>query len=63
MKEPVLTMSTHVGTSIFPDRLRCDAYADMKASALEYYLSPKKICLCYTHLMSRTPGMLGTFEG
>ena len=42
MKEPVLTMSTHVGTSIFPDRLRCDAYADMKASALEYYLSPKK---------------------
>ena len=34
MKCPVLTISTHVGTSSLPERLRWDAYAAMNASAL-----------------------------
>jgi len=32
---PVFTMSAQVGTSSLPERLRCEAYAAMKASALD----------------------------
>lgn len=55
-------MSAQVGTSSLPERLRCEAYAVIKASAL----NPKRRHPCYmveitlkcTHLMSRTPGMM-----
>jgi len=60
-------MSAQVGTSSFPERLRCEAYAVMKASAL----NPKSYHPDYTvertpertHLMSRTPGMAVGMNG
>lgn len=60
-------MSAQVGTSSFPERLRCEAYAVMKASAL----NPKPCHPEYmverttgrTHLMSRTPGMAVEMNG
>ena len=69
MKEPVLTRSTQVGTSSLPERLRWDAYAEMKASALIDIV----VSLCQrtgfhnndkdgAHLMSRTPGILSCVE-
>ena len=54
-------MSAQAGTSSFPERLRCEAYAVMKASALNAkpchpdYMAERTTER--THLMSRTPGM------